>query len=90
MKDVIPVNDYDGIKLDEYNGKYSLLFCRVKKDGSYESQWAKYSKRKGDYQDKDWPIKVPLGDKKTAIGALEMILSYLRGEKSLSKDDVPF
>jgi hypothetical protein len=78
--DAISTGDGNGIKLEEYKGNYSLTAQR-ENNGKYYPQWAKYQKGKNEHQEKDWPVKVTLGDKETAVGVLKMLLSEL-GEES--------
>jgi hypothetical protein len=77
MADIIPTSDKDGVKLEEYNNVYSLVSYR----NEYE-QWAKYRVGKDKYADKDWPVKVSLGDRETAVRALKEIIAQV--------EDVPF
>lgn len=83
MSDVIAANKYEGVKMEEYKGAYSLLAMKGS-DGTYYPMWAKYRKGKDAYQDKDWPVKVSLGDKESAIAILKTLLI------ELGADDVPF
>lgn len=75
----------NGLKLEEYQGTYSLTSQREGTDGKFYAQWAKYHKSKTEYQEKDWPIKVNLGNKETAIGVLKMLLKEMGAEQ-----DIPF
>ncbi len=77
MSDVIAANKYEGVKLEEYKGAYSLLAMKGA-DGTYYPMWAKYRKGKDAYQDKDWPVKVNLGNRTEAIAALEQLLASLK------------
>lgn len=72
----IKTTDYDGIYLEEYNGKYSINALRVSNEKFY-TVWAKYTKGKDVYQEKDWPVKVNLGDKETAKTTLLNLLAEL-------------
>ena len=74
----IKINDDNGFELDEYDGKFSLMPTRK----GYK-QWAKYRKGKDEYQEKDWPVKVILGDREQAIRVCKEILQQL-------ESDVPF
>ncbi len=75
---IIPTTKYDGLKLEEYKGAYSLLALRVNPDGDYWPVWAIYRKGKESYQDKAWPVKVNLGNRTEAIAALEQLLASLK------------
>jgi len=82
--------DYDGIRLSEYNGTYSIEALRVKDDNFYQV-WAKYKKNKEEYQVKDWPIKVVLGDKEKAkIMLLNMLAELGEQQTDIPIDNVPF
>ena len=65
-----------GIKLEEYQGTFSLS-AQKESNGEYYVQWAKFKTGKDTYADKDWPVKVTLGDRATAIGVLQMLLKEL-------------
>jgi len=86
----IKTTDFDGIKLSEYQGKYSIEALRTK-DENFYPVWAKYQKGRDEFQEKSWPVKIVLGDKENAIGALKQILSELEiGSQQAPLDDVPF
>ena len=70
----------NGVKLEEYQGNYSLISTREDKSGKHWPQWAKFKKGKDDYQEKDWTVAVKLGDKKTALAVLTMLLEELEGK----------
>ena len=76
---------YEGVKLEEYKGKYSLQAIKIG-DGKNYPIWAKYRKGKDGYQPKDWPVKCSLGDKQTAITNLKALISAI---ESGSLDDAP-
>jgi hypothetical protein len=80
--EIIPTGEKSGVKLEDYKGFYSLT-AQSENNGKYWPVWAKYKKGKDGYMDKDWPVRVVLGDRKTAIGVLQMVLREL-GE------DTPF
>lgn len=72
--------DFDGVKLTEYKGKYSIEALRVNEDKMYPV-WAKYQKGRDEFQEKSWPVKVVLGDKATALATIKEI--YKEIEKGL-------
>jgi hypothetical protein len=80
--------DYDGIKLSEYKGVYSIEALRTK-DGKFYPVWAKYQKGRDDFQEKAWPVKIVLGDKETAKTTILALLAEL-GTPIINNDDVPF
>jgi hypothetical protein len=81
---------YDGIGLEEYKGTYSLQAMREGADGEYRPVWAKYRKGKDLYQEKAWPVKVNLGDKKTAVGILEALLAEITKGDTSADNTIPF
>lgn len=74
----IKIDDNNGFEFEEYDGKWSLMPTRK----GYK-QWAKYRKGKDEYQEKDWPVKVTLGNREQAIRVCKKILQQL-------ESDVPF
>ncbi|MFA5307726.1 MAG: hypothetical protein WC365_09815, partial [Candidatus Babeliales bacterium] len=76
MDEIIKTGEKSGIKVEEYNGIISLSAQR-EGNGKYWGEWAKYKKGKNEYQEKDWPIKVILGDKETALKALREIYAVI-------------
>ena len=75
----------DGIAVEEYNGKWSIIAMH----NGYK-EWAKYKVGKDKYADKDWPVKVNIGNRDKAIEVLELILAEIRGGDSPDGEDVPF
>lgn len=73
----IRTSDKDFIELSAWQGTYSLIACREGKDGNVYQEWGKKKLGKTNYSDKDSPIKVVLGDQKTAVAVLKQILKYL-------------
>lgn len=69
-------DDFNGVRLTEYQGKYSIEALRHK-DGKFYPVWARYQKGKDELQEKSWPVKVVLGDKETAIKTLIAMLDEL-------------
>lgn len=72
MSDPIRTTDYDLVRLEEYNGKYSLVSGYEKKDGDFGIRWCKIE-IKG--EQKNSPIKVPLGDQEHAVSAMTLWLA---------------
>lgn len=79
--------DFDGVRLTEYQGKYSIEALNHK-DGKFYQVWAKYQKGKDELQEKAWPVKTVWGDKETAKTTLFKMLAEL-GEAD-APDNVPF
>lgn len=86
MSEIIQVDGKSGIKIREYQGKYSL-------QATYNGyvNWCKPKVSKDAYSDKDRPIEVQLGDKITADKILIEILNQITGKQiAPTEDDVPF
>ena len=64
-----------GFFVDEYKGEYSLTAAYEATNGTFYRTWAKEKVGKDKYSDKDRPVKVILGDKKTAAAVLQKVLS---------------
>lgn len=84
MDEIIKTGEKTGLKVEEYKGIISLSAQR-EGNGKYWAEWAKYRKGKDAYQEKDWPVKVSLGDKETALKALRDIYAVIEPGQ-----DVPF
>jgi hypothetical protein len=80
--------DKDGIVVEEYKGVYSLISTRAGSDGKQYKQYATYQTGKDKHADKDWPVKVVIGDKETAIKTIAAIYKELTGETI--DDGTPF
>jgi len=79
MGAVKKVTEFDGTKMEEYRGSYSLSAHRFAV-GKYWAQWAKFrigGSGHDHYQAKDWPITVKLGTRETAIKTLVSFLTEL-------------
>jgi len=77
---MIKINQYDCIELSEYNGNYSITLGYEDKSGTFEAKWCKREFGKGN--EKNVPVKVPLGDKDSAVAALETFVAELKGEET--------
>ena len=84
----VKTTDYDGVRLSEYNGKFSIEALKASKDDKFYPIWAKYRNGKDSYQEKDWPVKVVLGDEEKAKTTLLKMLAEL-GEADVP-DSTPF
>jgi hypothetical protein len=85
----IKTTDYDGIKLTEYKGIFSIEAQRAKDDKFYPV-WAKYQKGKDEFQEKSWPVKVVLGGRFDAIDALKSFVAELEKDLDTPTDGIPF
>jgi hypothetical protein len=78
------INEWDCIELNEYKGNYEITLGYAKKDGSFGVKFCKREFGKGN--EKNVPVKIPLGDKEKAISVLRSLLEELES----TDDDVPF
>jgi len=83
MSEIIETGEKTGVKLEEYKGVYSLTAT----NNGYQT-WAKFKKNKTEYMEKDWPVKVILGDKQSALAALTLLIGEISGSKDT--EPVPF
>jgi hypothetical protein len=91
MSEAISTGNNNGIKLEGYKGTYSLSSMREGQDGIFRAQWAKYQIGKDKIAEKNWTVKVSLGDRETAIGVLKMLLAELEGNSAPGpEEDIPF
>ena len=71
-----------GFFVDEYKGEYSLTAAYEATNGPFYRKWAKKRIGKDKYTDKGSPVKVILGDKKTAVAVLQKVIAELAGEET--------
>ena len=89
----IKTTDKDAIEISEYNGVYSLISKRIGQDGKAYQQWATYQTGKDKHADKDWPVKVTIGNREEALKALQDAYQFIKGGESENAggfDDSPF
>ena len=81
---------HEGILLDEYQGKYSLVAANKGKDGKVYIKWG-YPQKVGEKKpiEKSLPWKVTLGDKAAARKALLTFADILDGGKG-DPEQIPF
>ena len=79
-QDFIMTNEQynSGIKVEEYNGTYSLVAAWMGKDGDVALKWGYIEKDKK--PGKKLPIKVELGDRDQAIEVLQAALRLMNAE----------
>ena len=72
----------EGVILDEYNGRWSLVSARQGKDKQVYMQWCFPQARDGTKKpiEKSVPWKVSFGSKDATISGLRHFLSILEGE----------
>ena len=82
---------HNGVALEEYNGKLSLVRAYMAKDGEVKAKWGYPQKNKNPIE-KAIPWKVELGPEQDAIDILRRLLSQFgAAEKStIDSDDPPF
>jgi hypothetical protein len=87
-----------GVILEEYKGEIALVATREGNDGKHYKQYATYQMGKDKHAEKDWPVRVSLGNTATAIATLRMLLAELGGKDEPGPgrqeppipDDIPF
>lgn len=79
---ILKATEKDSVKISEYNGIYSLISCRQGNDGKDYEQWAKYQLGKDKHADKDWPVKVTIGNREDAIELCKAIITFLNSEEA--------
>ena len=79
----------EGVLIDEYHGKWSLVSARQGKDGTVYMQWCFPQARDGSKKpiDKSVPWKVSFGNKAATINALRHFLTILDPD---NPDSIPF
>ena len=87
MGEFVRTSEKGGFEVQEYNGKWSLCSAWEGKDGTVRVNWGKRQMGKDQYAEKATPIKVDLGDKEAAIGALLTALKQITGKEY---SDAPF
>ena len=87
MGEFVRTSEKGGFEVQEYNGKWSLCSAWEGKDGTVRVHWGKRQNGKDQYAEKATPIKVDLGDKEAAIGALLTALKQISGK---DYSDAPF
>ena len=68
-----------GVRVNVYNGKYSLNAAYEGKDGKVNLSWAKKQTGRDQFAEKATPISISLGDKETAKGVLRMLFKEIDG-----------
>jgi len=76
----------DGVEVEEYNGKYSLIKAREYQEKIYKSWCREFFKN--DLNEKKTPVRVTLGDAETACQVLCDIIEYIK-PGYLSKPEPP-
>ncbi len=96
-EDVVKVDNYNSVTIQEYDGKFSLNAVQNGQNDNFYLKWAFPSEWKNGKQkagDKAWPVRVMLGDRETAINVLSTVLIKLKGQASeipdVPEDNIPF
>jgi len=98
---MIKIDKYNGIELEEYNGKHFLNLMGIgKKSEKWFKKWAFEAYQENDKLvpgDKARPIKIPLGDRNQAVEVLRKLLEEIGGSETdmgpveeIPEDDIPF
>jgi len=77
----------EGLLLDEYHGKYSLVSAREAQTGEVYMQWCYPQGPDRKPREKSVPWKVNFGKKQAMIDALKYFLSILEDD---GEDEAPF
>lgn len=88
----IPDSQYgEGVLLDEYNGRFSLVSARQKDDKEY-MEWVFPQRRDGSKKpiDKAVPWKVTFGSKAQMVNALQYFLGLLDKIEGDGNEPAPF
>ena len=87
MNDFIRIDKYTVVKIEEYNGVYSLTEGWETKTGEFKANWIKqpFGKEK---IEKELPKKIKLGDAETARNTLAMLWRQCGG--TTETPDIPF
>ena len=69
----IRVNEYDVVQLEEFKGNLDIVLGYEKRDGSFAPKWCK---RNFGEEEKNVPVKVPMGDQAKAISVMTLWLAH--------------
>ena len=72
---MIEINRYNYVKIEEYNGMYSLILGYKDKDGEFKPKWCKMEFGKGN--ERNVPVKIPLGNRDQAGEVLSKLIDSL-------------
>lgn len=80
--EVITVDKYTKLQLDEYNGAYKIVEGWIKNDGTFSPNFCKREfGGRDNRQEKTAPVSVKLGDMETAVETLKQLLYHLTGDQ---------
>jgi len=87
MNDFIRIDKYTVVKIEEYNGVFSLVEGWEGKGGDFKANWIKQPFGK-DKIEKELPKKIKLGDAETARNTLAMLWKQCGGQTE--NPSIPF
>lgn len=70
----IEIDKYSVTGIEDYNGKLSIVLG-YEKDGEFKPKWCKQEFGKGN--EKNVPVKIPLGDKEKAMEILGFLMEQV-------------
>jgi hypothetical protein len=87
MNDFIRIDKYTVVKIEKYNGVFSLVEGWEGKGGDFKANWIKqpFGKEK---IEKELPKKIKLGDAETARNTLAMLWKQCGGQTD--NPNIPF
>jgi hypothetical protein len=93
MGEIITIDKYTALHLDEYKGVFSIIEGYVGKEGDFKNRWIKEEMGK-EKVEKNMPKRVKLGNKQAAVEVARWILAYLDPgqdqRQDIPGDDMPF
>jgi hypothetical protein len=93
MDEMINIDKFTALHLDEYKGVFSIVEGFVGKEGEFKNRWIKEEMGK-DKVEKNMPKRVKLGNKQAAVEVARWILAYLDPgqdqRQDIKDEDVPF
>ena len=79
--------DKDGVSLEEYKDTYSLISTRAGSDGKQYKQYATYQIGRDKHAEKDWPVKVTLGDRAQVVAVARWLLAEMGADVDSPSND---
>jgi len=74
MPELIKVDDYTSLKIEEYNGTYFIVEGWIGRDGDFKANWCDREFGPKDKKEKKrWPVKVKCGDKQSLLELADYI-----------------
>jgi hypothetical protein len=88
--EVITIDKWARLQLDEYNGTFKIVEGWENRDGEFKPSFCKREfGGKDNRTEKNVPVSVKIGDRETAIETLCNLLYQLTGEQYRAQTDEP-